>query len=172
MCTLFIISRHLYSSTQVTDQLFRRPRRALYIYKIHSVRCSVLDKLPHVTHLVLPTYSVEAALYLDVPTASIQSQVDKSICPYFVVGEYWVGLNSISPQTGTSFVRKCITAHKWSLFFMLLRAWNLLRRRIVSVKLTLPALLADHTQQYFNWEKLMDFASQARVPFTFGGRPN
>lgn len=43
---------------------------------------------------------------------------------------------------------------------MLLRAGNLLRRRIISAKLTVPALLADHTQQCFNWEKLMDL--QAR----------
>jgi len=54
---------------------------------------------------------------------------------------------------------------------MLLRAGNLLRRRIVSAKLTAPTSLADHTQQYFNSKKLMDFASQACVPFTFGGRP-
>ena len=55
---------------------------------------------------------------------------------------------------------------------MLLRAaGNLLRRRIVSAKLAVPALLADHTQHYFNSEKLMDFASQACVTLTFGGRP-
>jgi hypothetical protein len=47
---------------------------------------------------------------------------------------------------------------------MLLRAGNLLRRRIVSAKLTVPASLADHTQQYFNSEKINGFGKPGVCP--------
>jgi len=76
----------------------------------------------------------------------------------FIFSGYWAGLNSISLEVGTGFVRECNASRLVSQ--MVIRMYVTFLRNAgysfswkrVTAKLTELAFMADHTQRYFNLE--------------------